>query len=271
MIADVAPREPAESDDGEMPVKSPKKTTALTAFFTLLLAACSNDSACDRDCLIDLTNSYLAALVARDPSAVPLAPDIAFVENIKRMKPGEGLWTNAVSGPTDFAIYVPDVVQQQAGFMGVMEREGENGDQAVLLAVRLKLEHGQITEAEHLIAPVNADNMQRLQKPRPGLLSEVPAGNRKDHDELAKIGLSYYDALDDNDGSLMPFADDCERHAPQDEPAHHREGRRQHRARSGAALRRRAPVLSSGLAGLRMASIELPALSSNQENVFRHL
>lgn len=212
MIADVAPREPAESDDGEMPVKSPKKTTALTAFFTLLLAACSNDSACDRDCLIDLTNSYLAALVARDPSAVPLAPDIAFVENIKRMKPGEGLWTNAVSGPTDFAIYVPDVVQQQAGFMGVMEREGENGDQAVLLAVRLKLEHGQITEAEHLIAPVNADNMQRLQKPRPGLLSEVPAGNRKDHDELAKIGLSYYDALDDNDGSLMPFADDCERH-----------------------------------------------------------
>lgn len=27
-----------------------------------------------------------------------------------------------------------------------------------------------------------------------------------------RTGLSYYDALDDNDGSLMPFADDCQRH-----------------------------------------------------------
>ncbi len=27
-----------------------------------------------------------------------------------------------------------------------------------------------------------------------------------------RIGIQYYDALDDNDGSKMPFADDCERH-----------------------------------------------------------
>jgi hypothetical protein len=27
-----------------------------------------------------------------------------------------------------------------------------------------------------------------------------------------RIGLSYYDALDENDGSLMPFAGDCQRH-----------------------------------------------------------
>ena len=43
-------------------------------------------------------------------------------------------------------------------------------------------------------------------------MTEVPAGQRKDHDELIKIGASYYDALDDNDGTLMPFAPDCERH-----------------------------------------------------------
>ena len=40
----------------------------------------------------------------------------------------------------------------------------------------------------------------------------MPPAGRKSHDELVKIGLSYYDALDDNDGSLMPFADDCQRH-----------------------------------------------------------
>jgi hypothetical protein len=82
----------------------------------------------------------------------------------------------------------------------------------VLVAVRLKLEEGAITAAEHIVAGVNANNLGRLQTPRPGLLSEVPAGSRQDYDDLQRIGLSYYDALDDNDGSLMPFADDCQRH-----------------------------------------------------------
>ena len=199
-----------------------RKASGLPVLFTLSIAACGgpaadggSDSAvagCNRDCLIELTKSYLAAVVAGDTSAVPLATNIAFVENVTRMQPGEGLWANATSGPTSFAIYVPDVEQQQAGFMGVMEREGENGNQQVLVAVRLKLADGKIAEAEHIVAGVNQGNVQRLQSPRPGLLGEVPATNRQGHDDLAKIGLSYYDALDDNDGSLMPFADDCQRH-----------------------------------------------------------
>ena len=56
------------------------------------------------------------------------------------------------------------------------------------------------------------NNLQRLQTPRPGLSSEVPAASRQSHDDLVEIGLSYYDALDDNDGTLMPFAEDCQRH-----------------------------------------------------------
>jgi len=175
-------------------------------------AADTGAAACDRDCLIDLTQDYLAALVAHDPSAVPLASDIAFVENVTRMQPGEGLWQAAVSGPTDFAIYVPDVVQQQAGFMGILEQQGEDGAQPALVAVRLKLENGEITEAEHIISGVTAGNMPRLMRPRTGLMTEVPEASRQDYEDLVAIGLSYYDALDDNDGSLMPFADDCQRH-----------------------------------------------------------
>ena len=76
----------------------------------------------------------------------------------------------------------------------------------------MKLTGGKIVEAEHIVAAVMPNNMARLQTPRAGLLSEVPAASRKSHAELAKIGLSYYDALDDNDGTLMPFADDCQRH-----------------------------------------------------------
>jgi hypothetical protein len=192
------------------------------ALIVLSLAACSDRTevssdasggpACDRQCLIQLTDTYVKALVARDPSAAPLATDVAFVENVARVKPGEGLWRTAASGPTGFAIHVPDVVQQQAGFLGVIERETENGNQPALVAIRLKLESGRITEAEHLVAGISANNMPRLVTPRTGLTSEVPAGSRQDYDDLVRIGLSYYDALDDNDGSLMPFADDCERH-----------------------------------------------------------
>jgi len=193
-----------------------------TALLALSLAACGGEgqpageddgaATCDRECLVEVTDAYLAALVAGDPSAVPLAGDVAFVENVRRMRPGEGLWANAASGPTGFAIHVPDVVQQQAGFVGVLERDGETGPEPVLLALRLKLEDAEIVEAEHLVAGVNVNNMQRLQTPRAGLTSEVPAGSRQAHDDLVRIGLSYYDALDDNDGSLMPFADDCQRH-----------------------------------------------------------
>jgi hypothetical protein len=175
-------------------------------------APAQSAAACDRDCLVELTKSYLAAVAAHDPSAAPLAANIAFVENVTRMKPGEGLWATATAGPTEFAIYVPDVTQQQAGFMGVMERRAQNGTEPVLVAVRLKVEAGKITEAEHIVAGVNANNLARLQTPRTGLLSDVPAASRKSHAELVKLGLSYYDALDDNDGTLMPFADDCQRH-----------------------------------------------------------
>ncbi len=181
---------------------------------TAMLAASGTAAAqsCDRDCLIALTNSYLAAVVAHDPSRAPLADDIAFVENVTKMQPGQGLWATAVSGPTAFAVYVPDVTQQQAGFMGMMASQGENGAQSVLVAIRLKVEGGEIAEAEHIVATVAANNLQRMATPRPGLVSEVPAASRKSHDELVRIGLSYYDALDDNDGTLMPFADDCARH-----------------------------------------------------------
>jgi hypothetical protein len=54
--------------------------------------------------------------------------------------------------------------------------------------------------------------MVNLQAPRPGIFTEIPEAQRKPHDELIKIGATYYDALDDNNGELTPFAPDCERH-----------------------------------------------------------
>src|ERR1700728_286741 len=75
---------------------------------------------CDRACLIQTTNIYLAGLVAHDPSIVKFSPDLKFVENLIPMKPGEGLWKTATAIPTTFKIYVPDTVSEEICFLGVM-------------------------------------------------------------------------------------------------------------------------------------------------------
>jgi hypothetical protein len=163
----------------------------------------------DRQGLIHLTSRYLAALVANDPSAVPLADDVRTVENLRQVKPGEGLWVTASGGPAAFAIHVPDPQRQTAGFLGMIEQGGG----PVLLGLRLTTRDGQIVEAEHLCASGLAEaNLPNLQVPRPGLLAEIPPGQRLPADDLRAIGATYYDALADNDSSLSPIAADCERH-----------------------------------------------------------
>ena len=81
----------------------------------------------------------------------------------------------------------------------------------MMWALRLKLVNGKIVQAEHLVAaPLGKDN-SNIVTPRPGLVTAIPAAKRLPHDRLLAIGKTYYDALDDNDGSKMPFAADCQR------------------------------------------------------------
>jgi hypothetical protein len=169
--------------------------------------AAKAEKPCDRTCLITLTNTYLAAVVAHDPSKAPLAPELRFVENVQRLKAGEGLWKTASALPTTFKIYVPDPIAQQVGFIGVLEAEGK----PVELALRLKLAGGKISEAEHLVVPVSDRSAANLRLPRVQLTTPVPDDFRDAHGRLLHIAAQYYDALDNNNGSLAPFADDCVR------------------------------------------------------------
>jgi hypothetical protein len=54
---------------------------------------------------------------------VPLAGDVKVVENVKRIKPGEGLWKTATSAPTEFKTAVPDPVLQEVGGRVVMQND----------------------------------------------------------------------------------------------------------------------------------------------------
>lgn len=99
---------------------------------------------CGRACLRAVMDRYIAGLVAHDTKGVPLAADVRVVENVTRIRPGEGFWKTAAAPATAFRIYVPDPVSQQIGFMGVMQEDGK----PVQVGIRLKLRDGQIVEAE---------------------------------------------------------------------------------------------------------------------------
>lgn len=164
--------------------------------------------ACDRECLNGVVDSYLEAIVAHDPSAAPLADGVRFTENTEVLEIGAGLWETATAGPTEFKIYVPDPVARQVGFMGVMVEDTS----PVLLALRLKVEDDEITEAEHLIARnLGPNNLANLATPRSDLLETVPRSDRLPREVMLVIGGSYYDSIEQSDGQATLFAEDCER------------------------------------------------------------
>jgi hypothetical protein len=191
----------------------PKRMIALgmAVSFLMLFSPCSGPPApeCDRQCLVDLMQQYVAAMVKHDPKAVPLAADVKFMENAEAMPIGKGLWETASGGPTAFQIYAADPVAQSVACLLVMKENNKD----ILLGAHLKVVDGKIVEAEQLVARDNVNgSLPTLQKPRPGLVEDVPAADRMDRGELIKIGLSYYDALTGEDGTYAPFAAECERH-----------------------------------------------------------
>jgi len=192
-------------------VKHQKVVIALCALFFMAVSANNLHAAeiCDRDCLVNMMKNYLAALVKHDTKAVPFDQDVKFTENTVILPLGEGLWVTAGGGPTDFQVYAADPVTQQVAALVVMK---ENSDANVLLGVRLALRRGKIAEAEHhAVRDASLLTMSNLQKPRPGLVEDISAAERTPRDRMLDIGLSYYDALAENDGALTPFTADCER------------------------------------------------------------
>jgi hypothetical protein len=165
--------------------------------------------ACDRACMTGIVDRYLAALVRHDPAGLPLNRDVKFTENTARLQVGsEGLWIGASELPTGFHIYAIDVGAGQAGFYGVMKER----DKPLLIALRLKVANGQITEIEHVLARnLRPETVKKLADPRPEFVTALPPANRLPRQQRVNIADSYFEAIEHADGKLAPFADECVR------------------------------------------------------------
>jgi hypothetical protein len=164
--------------------------------------------ACDRACMTGLVDRYLQALVRHDPSSLPLNRDVKFTENTARIAVGEGLWIGASAPPTGFGIHVVDVPAGQVGFYGVMQERGK----PLLIALRLKVVNGQITEIEHVLARnLRPDALANLARPRPEFVTPLPVEARLPRQQMSNIADSYFEAIEHANGKLAPFSDDCVR------------------------------------------------------------
>ena len=161
---------------------------------------------CGRACLTGFTDSYLKALVAHDPAGLPVSARLRFTEDGAPLQLGDGLW-RTISGLRSFRLDFADPVEGRAGALVLVE---ENGNPA-LMALRLKVAGGRITEVETVLA--RKGELQQLQtdlltEPLPILKKAVPAGAASSRTELVGIVDKYFDAIEQADGSIVPFADD---------------------------------------------------------------
>jgi hypothetical protein len=184
----------------------------------LLLLGCSgaagdapaeSDIACDRDCLIGMAERYLDALVARDPSQLPLAGEVTFTENGQRLHLGDGFW-NSVSAQGTYTLHVADPVAGQVVTFSTMREAGA----PVILALRLKVAGGRIGEIETLVARSEngAKGFEALGTPHPLFSQVVPPSERMSRAELVRVANMYFSGMQLNDGrGEYPFAEDCNR------------------------------------------------------------
>jgi len=148
---------------------------------------------CDRVCLQDMLTTYIDAMVAHDPSQLPLAANARFTEDSHEFKLGDGLW-KTVTRKGGFRQDYIDLKGQIAASHTVLFE----GETQVLYTVVLHVAEGKIAGIETIAYRVPADGKSKpdqLDKPLAGMNDPVPAGKRTPRAEMIRVALSYAEGL----------------------------------------------------------------------------
>src|SRR5690242_13905757 len=201
--------------------RPPRLAGVALLFATVLagrsLAAGAATPACDRACLEGVAEKYLAGMLTHDPSKAPIAPGTRYTENAIELPLPDGLW-RTVDSIGKYRLYVSDPQQGQIGFFA----KGTENGAPVLIATRLKVVNGKITEIESYVprlgdtissGPSSVKRTDMLgDAPRKQFVTALPPDKRLPREKLASIANSYWGGLENNHGEKVPpFADDCVR------------------------------------------------------------
>ena len=171
------------------------------------VASAQGKAACDESCLKGFMDTYLNALVAHDPSRVPVAKNYRYTENRADIRLGEALWATVKS----LGAYRHDFFEPATGGVATFVSITEN-DFPDLLSVRLKVENNKITEIETIVSrhARNARNMPPKDPSWMNLFDRVePAKTRLTREQLVQGAIDYMRSIAFVDGKLSPFAESC--------------------------------------------------------------
>ena len=133
-------------------------TLTCAALLALSPAPAAAQTACNRACLTGFVDTYIKALAANDPAAVPLAPGVKITNNGKAVRLADAFWASA-----DRTIYRWDIVNERLGDTGT-EAVVQNADGSkTMYVLRLKVQNGRIAEVEAIKA--NQGEADRLWGP----------------------------------------------------------------------------------------------------------
>jgi hypothetical protein len=214
------------------PVTLVTRLVAITALMAgIYPAAASSTSAasprCSRDNLSQLADNYLAAMSAHAPARIRFAKHVRMTENGQTVTIGKGLWQSA--GAVSFQRKVIDTGHCAVLTQAVLEEGGSK----IILATRLQLASGRVSEVETVIARPKVADKDATQKqsydmdgksfelfgfsPDRVALEDgdhwnaiLPLRERRSRDELNAIADSYFTLFDKPD-TAVPFAAYCNR------------------------------------------------------------
>lgn len=175
--------------------------------------------ALDRKGLEGIVDQYTDALLKHDPNGLPLARDVRYTELGVEMELGDGFW-GTVTGKGNYrTLYADPEGGQIGGFMTMDE-----GGRALLMALRLRVELGRITEIETGYYrqmgfggganwnDLGPPALNKQGKPLDPWTQAIPKEQRLPRQELINIANCYFAGLENNDGhGYYPFTDTCHR------------------------------------------------------------
>ena len=162
---------------------------------------------CDRACLTGMMTQFINALVAHDPSKLPLAENVRYTEDSRNAKLGDGIWKSVTANGGFRQDYID--TRKQVAAAHVLLRES---DSQVLYSVLLHVTGMKIAGIETLVQRVGATGKfqpTELGKPIRGMNTPVPSGQKNSREEMIRIALTYPEGLrvgNFTDGGT-PFAD----------------------------------------------------------------
>ena len=167
-------------------------------------------STCDRACLYQVLDDYLAARDARDMRKVRWAARVKNTENNVELRPDDGLW-GTITARGDYEMRFADPQTGQVAIFGVVQETQTRSP----YATRLKVVDRAVVEAETLVIRSEDAGIPFVTadiKAKPVWNEMLPAAERTPRQKMIDVANGYFETLQLNDGKLhTQFTPDCDR------------------------------------------------------------